>query len=70
MGQALISMQKMDALSEIEDMLMRLEALLEEEKRHQETLKNYLLTHSASVEEGVEVEYKVTKQDLLVHDSF
>ena len=55
----LISMQKMDALSEIEDMLMRLEALLEEEKRHHEMLKNYLLTHSGSVEEVVEVDYKV-----------
>jgi hypothetical protein len=52
---------KMDALSEIEDMLMRLEALLEEEKRHHEMLKNYLLTHSGSVEEVVEVDYKSTR---------
>ncbi len=55
----------MDALSEIEDMLMRLEALLEEEKRHHEMLKNYLLTHSASVEEVVEVDYKVGEPDLV-----
>ncbi len=59
----------MDALSEIEDMIMRLEALLEEEKRHHEMLKNYLLTHSTTVEEVVEVDYKVNKL-ILQNDPF
>ena len=60
----------MDALSEIEDMTMRLEALLEEEKRHYEMLKNYLLTHSASVEEAVEVDYKVNRPDLRLRNAY
>ena len=46
----------MDEESEMEDMIMRFEALLEEEKGHQNNLKQLLLTSDSNVADS---EFKV-----------
>jgi chaperonin cofactor prefoldin len=54
--------QKMDETSEIEDMCMRLEALIEEEKQTQESLKQHALRHSE--DSDFEWKFKTSKRRL------